>query len=108
LGEYHYVAATSDKASIKYPSDKGWVLGAKFTTPIKTVVPESFNDISIRYGTGIANGGDNGNTFTWATYGAPNDEGRYTGAYSLTMVEHFLLTPSKKGQYKRIWSIYPK
>ncbi|WP_321436954.1 carbohydrate porin [uncultured Bacteroides sp.] len=96
LGEYHYVSATSDNASIKYPSDNGWVAGAKFTTPLKTAMPGSFNDISVRYGTGIANGGDNGNTFTWATYGAPNDEGRYTGAYSLTMVEHFLINPSKK------------
>jgi len=96
LGEYHYVAATSDNASVQYPSDNGWVAGAKFTTPIKTAMPESFNDISVRYGAGIANGGDNGNTFTWATYGAPNQEGKYTSAYSFTMVEHFLLNLSKK------------
>jgi Maltoporin (phage lambda and maltose receptor) len=96
LGEFHHVSATSDKASIKYPSDKGWVAGIKVTNPIKTAMPESFNDIAVRYGTGIANGGDNGNTFTWATYGAPNESGKYTGAYSFTVVDHFLLNLSKK------------
>lgn len=96
LGEFHHVSANSDKASVKYPADKGWVAGIKITTPIKTALPESFNDFSVRYGTGIANGGDNGNTFTWATYGAPDSDGKYNGAYSFTMVEHFLLNVSNR------------
>jgi len=96
LGEFHHVSANSDEASIKYPADNGWVAGIKYNSPFKTDMPGSFNQISARYGSGIANGGDNGNSFTWATYGAPDAQGRYNSAYSFTMVEHFLLNVSKK------------
>jgi maltoporin len=96
LGEFHYVSKSSQEASKNYPSDNGWVAGIKYNSPFKTVKPGSFNQISARYGSGIANGGDNGNTFTWATYGAPDSEGKYTNAYSFTMVEHFLLNISNK------------
>lgn len=96
LGEFHYVSKNSAAASKNYPSDNGWVAGIKYNSPFKTVKPGSFNQISARYGSGIANGGDNGNTFTWATYGAPDDNGKYTNAYSFTMVEHFLLNLSNK------------
>lgn len=67
LGEFHYVSKNSGEASKNFPSDKGWVAGIKYSNPFKTVKPGSFNQISARFGTGIANGGDNGNTFTWAT-----------------------------------------
>lgn len=96
LGEFHYVSANSRSASKNYPSDNGWVAGIKYNTPLKTTLPGSFNQLSARYGSGIANGGDNGNTFTWATYGAPDVEGKFTNAYSFTMVEHFLLNLSQK------------
>ena len=96
LGEFHYASANSNEASVKYGSDNGFVAGIKYNSPIKTAMPGSFNQISARYGTGIANGGDNGNTFTWATYGAPDADGKYNGAYSFTIVEHFLLNISKK------------
>ena len=96
LGEFHSVPASSQNASKVYAADNGWVTGVKFNNPLKTPLPGSFNQFSVRYGTGIANGGDNGNTFTWATYGAPNEEnGKYTHAYSFTTVEHFLLNLSK-------------
>ena len=96
LGEFHHVAASSINASYAYPSDYGWVAGAKLNSPIKTYMPGSFNQFSVRYGAGIANGGDNGNTWTWATYGAPDANGKYTNAYSFTTVEHFLLNLTKK------------
>ncbi|EIA07638.1 carbohydrate porin [Flavobacterium frigoris] len=96
LGEFHHVSSSSDEASIKYAADNGWVAGIKYNSPFKTAMPGSFNQISARYGSGIANGGDNGNTFTWATYGAPDEQGKYNSAYSFTMVEHFLLNVSKK------------
>lgn len=96
LGEFHQVSASSDEASIKYAADNGWVAGIKYNSAFKTAMPGSFNQISARYGSGIANGGDNGNSFTWATYGAPDEQGKYDGAYSFTMVEHFLLNVSKK------------
>ena len=96
LGEFHYVSSNSKEASKVYPADKGWVVGAKYNNPFKTKLPGSFNQFSARYGAGIANGGDNGNTFTWATYGAPDVDGKYKNAYSFTMVEHFLLNLSQK------------
>lgn len=96
LGEFHYVPASSENASKIYPTDNGWVAGVKYSNPLKTSLCGSFNQFSVRYGTGIANGGDNGNTFTWATYGPPDANGKYTHAYSFTAVEHFLLNLSKR------------
>ncbi len=95
LGEYHTVPASSRFALKKYAADNGWVAGIKFSNLLKTRLSGSFNQFSVRYGTGIANGGDNGNTFTWATYGAPDENGKYSHAYSFTTVEHFLLNLSK-------------
>lgn len=96
LGEFHHVSSNSENASKNYPADNGWVAGIKYSNPFKTKLPGSFNQFSVRYGAGIANGGDNGNTFTWATYGAPDRDGKYTNAYSFTMVEHALLNLSQK------------
>jgi maltoporin len=96
LGEFHHVSGTSEKSTIHYATDNGWVLGAKYNNSIRTLMPGSFNQFSVRYGRGIANGGDNGNTYTWATYGAPDEHGKYTDAYSFTTVEHILLNLSKK------------
>ena len=95
LGEFHSVPASSQYASKKYVADNGWVVGAKYNNLLKTPLSGSFNQFSVRYGTGIANGGDNGNTFTWATYGAPDADGKYSHAYSFTTVEHFLLNLSR-------------
>ena len=95
LGEFHSVPASSLNASRNYAADQGWVAGIKYNNPLKTPLPGSFNQFSVRYGTGIANGGDNGNTFTWATYGPPDADGKYTHAYSFTTVEHFLLNLSR-------------
>ena len=96
LGEYHALPAVLTD-SISYPQDKGWVVGAKLSTVLPTPKKGSFNQLAVRYGTGIANGGDGGNTFTWATYGAPETETKqFTNAYSLAIVEHFLLNVSNK------------
>ncbi len=96
LGEYHSLPAVRSD-SIAYPEDKGWVIGAKLSTDLPTTKKGSFNQLAVRYGKGIANGGDGGNTFTWATYGAPDTETRqFTNARSLAVVEHFLLNLSNK------------
>ena len=95
LGEFHTVPASSKNASRSYAADHGWVAGVKYSNAINTSLPGSFNQFSVRCGTGIANGGDNGNTFTWATYGPPDANGKYTHAYSFTTVEHILLNLSK-------------
>ncbi|WP_415327107.1 carbohydrate porin [Chryseobacterium sp. MMS23-Vi53] len=100
LAEFHTVDKSGKNSIEQYPSDNGWVLGAKLNSNLKTRLPGSFNQISLRYGAGIANGGDGGNTQTWRTYGAPDEvTGTYKGAYSLTAVEHILLNLSNR------WSV---
>ena len=100
LAEYHVLDKSGKNSVEQYPSDYGWVLGAKLNSNLKTKLPGSFNQISLRYGSGIANGGDGGNTQTWRTYGAPDEiTNKYQGAYSLTVVEHILLNLSNK------WSV---
>lgn len=97
LAEFHNVDRSGRNSVEQYPSDHGWVLGAKLNTGLKTKIAGSFNQISLRYGSGIANGGDAGNTQTWRTYGAPDElTGKYRGAYSLTAVEHILLNLSNR------------
>jgi len=59
LGEFHSVPASSLNASRNYAADQGWVAGIKYNNPLKTPLAGSFNQFSVRYGTGIANGGDN-------------------------------------------------
>lgn len=102
LAEFHHVEKSGENSIEQYPSDRGWVFGAKLNTPLATKISGSFNQLSVRYGTGIANGGDNGNTQTWRTYGAPDELTKtYKGAYSLTVVEHFLWNISNR------WSLNP-
>ncbi|RXK85913.1 carbohydrate porin [Filimonas effusa] len=97
LAEYHYVASSGRDALPYYPTDQGWVAGIKWTSPVRTLRKGSFNQLSVRYGSGVANGGDNGSTQTWLTFGAPDPvTQRYTGAYSLTAVEHVLLNLSSR------------
>ncbi len=101
LGEFHRLAdGTTDVDSLKqyldYPSDVGYTVGAKHVMQLPQFLPGSFNALSLRYGIGIANGGDGGMSKTWLTYGAPNLEtNKFTNAYSLSFVEHFLLNFSK-------------
>lgn len=97
LAEYHYIGGVKENANPSYPSDRGFVAGIKLSTNLKTRKTGSFNQISVRYGNGIANGGNNSNTQTWQTYGAPDEQTRrYNSAYSLTATEHFLLNFSDK------------
>jgi maltoporin len=75
LGEYHRLASGMDAdttTSSNYPADYGYVLGVKYKKNMKTSLPGSFYDASIRYGAGIANGGDGGGSKTFLTYGGPN------------------------------------
>ncbi|MCC9166110.1 carbohydrate porin [Pontibacter harenae] len=96
LAEWHRLAnARGD--SLRYSADGGWVAGVKYNTPLATAREGSFNQLSVRFGRGIANGGDGGSTRTWLTYGAPDEETQeYNGAYSVSVVEHFLLNLSDR------------
>ena len=75
MGEYQKLASGTledTTTNSNYPSDYGYVLGLKYKKNIATSLPGSFYDASIRYGKGIANGGDGGGSRTFLTYGGPN------------------------------------
>jgi maltoporin len=98
MGEYHQLSdPSSDVADTSnvlksLPADYGLVFGVKFQQENLFNMPGSFNQIALRYGSRIANGGDGGTTRTWLTYGAPDLETfRFDNAYSIHLVEHFLL-----------------
>lgn len=80
-----------------FPSDNGFVLGARLNTQFKNLGTGSFNDLAIRYGSGIANGGDGGVSKTYATYGAPDlDDLNFKGAYSWSIVDQTVLNYNEK------------
>lgn len=89
LGELHALPQTT--ASILgdrtvLPSDIGWVAGIKSHLKFGN---DSYNELSVRYGSRIANGGQAGSP-TWVTFGAPAANGKYGNARSLEVVEHLL------------------
>lgn len=108
LGEFHRMAdadSQEDEASIpekpdiitNFPSDNGFVIGARLNSQFKNMGTGSFNDFAIRYGSGIANGGDGGISKTWATYGAPDLEDlNFKGAYSWSIVDQTVLNYNEK------------
>jgi len=100
LTEFHRLSnATVEDTSSKYnyPADFGFVIGAKHLMVIHTLKPGSFNQLAVRYGYGIANGNDGGNSKTWLTYGAPDlNTQKFNHAYSFSIVEHLLLNLSNK------------
>lgn len=75
MGEYQQLAKgtlADTTTGTNYPADYGYVLGAKYKRNLATNLPGSYYDFSIRYGAGIANGGDGGGSKTFLTYGGPN------------------------------------
>jgi len=106
LGEFHRMADADSSTNMEtdtinqvlnFPSDHGFVVGVKHQYDIKKLKPGSFNHFSLRYGTGIANGGDGGLSKTWLTFGAPDTLAlNFKGAYSLALVNHTVLNFSDK------------
>jgi len=109
LGEFHRMAdADSEEEQpvhlpedpiviTNFPSDNGFVLGVRLNSQFKNMGTRSFNDLAIRYGSGIANGGDGGISRTWATYGAPDlDDLNFKGAYSWSVVDQAVLNYNEK------------
>ncbi len=90
LGELHVVPksgdANRDAPENVNPRDYGWVLGAKLHIDAGR---DQFNDLSVRYGRGIANGAASGRS-TFDTFGDPASDGTYTGAYGVEVVDHFM------------------
>ena len=99
MAEHHRLAkGTLDDTTTanNYPSDYGWVAGVKFKRNMSTKMPGSFYDLSVRYGTGIANGGDGGGSRTFLTYGGPNLETQqFRQAYSLATTGSILWNINK-------------
>jgi maltoporin len=100
LAEYHHLAdATLEDTTTayNYPSASGWVAGIEHTINVRTAIPGSFNQAALRYGHGIANGGDGGNSRTWLTYGAPDRQThKFSNAYSIALVDHILVNVNSK------------
>jgi maltoporin len=100
MGEFQRLPsgiAKDTDTQYSYPPDYGYVLGVKYNKTLSTKLPGSFNAISLRYGTGIANGGDGGSSRTYTTYGAPNLEtNSFRNANSIAFTETFLLNLSQK------------
>jgi maltoporin len=89
LGELHALPETKARLpseSTVLPSDIGWVAGVKGYLNLGN---DSFNELSVRYGSRIANGGSAGSQ-SWVTFGAPAANGKYGNARSLEVVEHIL------------------
>ena len=100
LGEYQRLPsgiAEDFTTKYSYPAANGYVVGAKYVNNFPTKIPGSFNSVSVRYGMGIANGGDGGSTRTYVTYGAPNLEtNSFDKANSFAFTETFLWNMNEK------------
>lgn len=99
LAEYHKLAkgtAADTTASSNYPADYGYVIGIKYKRNLQTRLTGSFYDASIRFGSGIANGGDGGGSKTFLTYGGPDMETqRFRKAWSVAITESILWNISR-------------
>lgn len=107
LGEVHRMADADSEEEVSipedpdiitnFPSDYGFVLGARLNSQFENIGTGSFNDLAIRYGSGIANGGDGGVSKTWSTFGAPDlDDLDFKGAYSWSFVDQTVLNYNEK------------
>lgn len=104
MGEFHRMADADSEVEtdtidqiLNFPSDHGFVIGIKHLHDLQQMLPGSFNHFSLRYGTGIANGGDGGMSRTWLTFGAPDTISlSFKGAHSLALVNHLVFNFSKK------------
>ena len=87
MAEYQRLASgtiSDTSTNLNYPADYGYVLGVKYKKNLAKALPGSYYDLSARYGSGIANGGDGGGAKTFLTYGGPNlQTNKFKEAYSL-------------------------
>jgi len=94
MAEYHRLAngtLADTTTSSNYPSDYGYVVGTKYKRNLATKLPGSFYDFSVRYGSGIANGGDGGASKSFLTYGGPNLETQnFRKAWSVAITQSIL------------------
>lgn len=92
LAEVHALPAARNRDGAEVlPSDSGWVLGAKGVLDFGN---GNFNTLSVRYGRGIANGAIGG-AQTWGTFGTADTFGRFSGAFAVEVVDHFVVNVSR-------------
>jgi maltoporin len=95
LGEFHVVGKSRDEVveapNGVNPTDTGLVAGVKLHLDFGN---DMFNDTALRYGTGIANGAASGRS-TFDTFGLADVDGKYSGAYGVEFVDHFLVNFEK-------------
>ncbi|WP_157962196.1 carbohydrate porin [Winogradskyella aurantiaca] len=102
LAEYHHIGDPTmttdpDNIILSAPGDNGFVIGARFQNNFNGFEEGSFNQFAVRYGSGIANGGDGGSSRTWETFGAVNLETlNFNNAYSWHITDHFLFNFSRR------------
>jgi maltoporin len=91
LGEVHLLpSARAQDGTELAPFEHGLVIGAKLHLDFGD---GWFNDVSVRYGSRIANGSWGGSR-TFQTFGPGEPNGQFDGAYGLEVVDHFLLNLS--------------
>lgn len=87
LAELHVLPALKRvDTDTALPTDHGFAAGVKYHLDLGD---GKFNDMSVRFGSRIANGAAGGAP-TYNTFGAPDSNGTYEGGYGLELVEHFL------------------
>ena len=87
LAEVHHLPElVSTGVASNLDNDVGAVAGLKGHLALPN---NGFNDLSVKYGYGIANGASGG-AQTWNTFGAANTDGTFAGAGGLELVDHFL------------------
>lgn len=119
LGEIHRMAgndngleatpyANDSNIILNYPTDYGYVLGLRLSSDIGSKESKQYNKLAVRYGMGLANGGDGGVSRTFQTFGAPDLENlNYNGAYSLSIVDEIFLNISESN-FLNSYIIYTK
>jgi maltoporin len=108
LGEYQRMGSPGSEPEIEpykldstiilnYPSDYGYVLGARLSSVLGDESSLQYNNFTIRYGARLANGGDGGLSKTFYTFGAPDlDKLNFNGAFSVALVDEIFLNFSEK------------
>ncbi len=88
------ISSDTSLVHLNYPADYGLVFGLRWFLQLPK---GNYNQLALRYGNRIANGGDGGLSRTWLTYGAPHtDKQNFAGALAISFVEELLLNTGTK------------
>lgn len=95
LAEFHKMskAKKSESGENTFPANDGFAAGIKWQKPLQQDrYKSSVLNLSIRYGTGIANGSDGANSRSWLTYGAfQQQDSSFSGASTVNTANEIIL-----------------